>query len=232
MTTFRGTDYRDGGAYGTIPENPTSLSIVWSQRIGGLDDWSGVGWTGQASLVRWTAAQRQMMNIVPEKQSKDGLIEGIYATLDGHIYFFDLEDGVPTRNPINIGAPIKGSVSVDPRGLPLLYCGQGIYDVGGKRVKCGTRIWSLIDQSLLYMIDGSDSVVTPIIKLSTTPSLAPFASRASAMGIQPNMSAYIGIPQIVAIITPNGLPVPSTFIIHFSGIQLWINAPIPTPTST
>ena len=158
VTTFRGTDYRDGGAYGTIPENPTSLSIVWSQRIGGLDDWSGVGWTGQASLVRWTAAQRQMMNIVPEKQAKDGLIEGIYATLDGHIYFFDLEDGVPTRNPINIGAPVKGSVSVDPRGLPLLYCGQGIYDVGGKRVKCGTRIWSLIDQSLLYMIDGSDSV--------------------------------------------------------------------------
>ena len=158
VTTFRGTNYRDGGAYGTIPENPTSLDVMWVRSIGGLDDWGGVGWTGQASLVRWTAEQRQMMNMVPEKQAKDGLIEGIYATLDGRIYFFDLEDGVPTRNPINIGAPIKGSVSVDPRGLPLLYCGQGIYDVNGQRVKCGTRIWSLIDQSLLYMIDGKDSV--------------------------------------------------------------------------
>ena len=47
---------------------------------------------------------------------------------------------------------------MDPRGLPLLYCGEGIYDVRGQRVKCGTRVWSLIDQSLLYMIDGDDSL--------------------------------------------------------------------------
>ena len=58
--------------------------------------------------------------------------------------------------------------------------------------------------------EGRESVVTPIIKESTTPSLAPFASRASAIGIHPNISAYIGTPAIVAIITPNGLPVPNT----------------------
>ena len=80
--------------------------------------------------------------------------------------------------------------------------------------------------------DGSESVVTPIIKDRTTPSCAPFASRASAIGIVPKISAYMGTPAIVARITPKGLPVPSTLTIKSSGIQSWINAPIPTPIST
>lgn len=82
------------------------------------------------------------------------------------------------------------------------------------------------------IIDGRESVVTPIIKDRTTPSLAPFARSASAIGIHPKILAYIGTPATVAMITPNGFPVPSTLTIISSGIQLWINAPIPTPIST
>ena len=37
------------------------------------------------------------------------------------------------------------------------------------------------------IIDGSESVITPIINARTTPSFAPFATSASAMGIQPKM---------------------------------------------
>lgn len=158
IVTFRGSNYRDGGSYGTIPNNPTSLKIAWTKSIGGLDKWDGVGWTGQASAVRWSDELRQMMNINAEKKAKDGLVEVIYGTLDGKIYFLDLDDGTSTRDPINIGASIKGSVSVDPRGYPLLYCGQGIYEVHGETVKCATRIWSLIDQSKLWEIDGKDSL--------------------------------------------------------------------------
>lgn len=157
VTTFRGSNYRDGGGYGVIPDAPSRLFVMWKKRISGLDDWSGVGWTGQAGVVRWPADLREKMNIVRAKKDKSGLIEAIYATLDGHIYFLDLEDGQETRSPINIGAPIKGSLTIDPRGMPLLYCGQGIYDVNGRRVPCGTRIWSLIDQKLLYFLDGNDS---------------------------------------------------------------------------
>jgi len=156
VTTFRGSHYRDGGAWGTIPEDPTQLTEVWEKRIHSLDEWSGVGWTGQASLVRWPEALRRQMNINPEKRDVDGLVEVIYATLDGHIYFLDMADGEKTRESIDIDAPIKGSLTVDPRGLPLLYCGQGIYEVKGKRVPCGTRVWSLIDQQLLYFLDGRD----------------------------------------------------------------------------
>lgn len=41
------------------------------------------------------------------------------------------------------------------------------------------------------IIDGSESVVTAIIKDRTVPSSAPFPRRASATGIVPNISAYI-----------------------------------------
>lgn len=157
VTTFRGSNYRDGGAYGEIPENPRRLFIAWQKRIHAIDNWSGVGWTGQASVVRWPENLRRQMNLNRAKKDKDGLVEVLYATLDGHIYFLDLADGQETRGAINVGAPIKGSLAVDPRGVPLLYCGQGIYDVGGKRVACGTRIWSLIDQKQLYFLNGSDS---------------------------------------------------------------------------
>ena len=156
VTTFRGSNYRDGGAWGTIPEAPTALEVQWTRRIGEIDEWTGVGWTGQGSIVRWPAETRRQMNIRAAKRDKDGLTEVIYATLDGRIYFLDLEDGEKTRSPIDIGAPIKGSLSVDPRGIPILYCGQGIYEVGGKRVPCGTRIWSLVDQSPLFFLDGKD----------------------------------------------------------------------------
>ena len=157
VTTFRGSNYRDGGSYGVVPDDPQRIFVMWKKRISGLDSWSGVGWTGQASVVRWPADTREKMNLVRAKKDKDGLIEAIYATLDGHIYFLDLEDGQDTRPAINIGAPIKGSVAVDPRGLPLLYCGQGIYEVNGRRVACGTRIFSLIDQRMLYFLDGDDA---------------------------------------------------------------------------
>ena len=156
ITTFRGNNYRDNAAWGTIGGEPTKFSLKWVYDIGALDEWTGVGWTGQCSIVRWPAETVQIMNIFPDKKAKEGLTEVIYATLDGRIYFLDLDDGTPTREPINIGAPIKGSLTVDPRGYPLLYCGQGIDEVHGKSVKIGTRIFSLIDHEVLYFIDGHD----------------------------------------------------------------------------
>ena len=90
---------------------------------------------------------------------------------------------------------------------------------------------------LIDVIKVSDHSETPsiqreltIIKLNTVPSCAPLYSSASATGIVPKMSAYIGTPISVASTTPNGLWLPSTISTHASGIQLWITAPIPTPT--
>ncbi len=80
------------------------------------------------------------------------------------------------------------------------------------------------------IIDGRLNVVTAIIKAKTAPSSAPFESRASATGIVPKISPYIGMPTKVARMTPNGLLSPISDSIQDSGIQLWMIAPIPTPT--
>lgn len=70
------------------------------------------------------------------------------------------------------------------------------------------------------IIDGRLRVVTAIIKDSTTPSCAPLANKASAIGIQPKISAYIGIPAKVAKTTPKGLPLPNKPMIQLSGMTL------------
>ena len=156
VTTFRGNNYRDSAAYGNIPDDPEELEIVWSVAVSQIDDWGGVGWTGQCSIVRWPEEVVRIMNVREEKKGGP-LTEVIYATLDGRVYFLDLYDGQATRPAINIGAPIKGSVTVDPRGYPLLYVGQGIPEANGHSVDIGTRIFSLIDQPLLFFLDGDDS---------------------------------------------------------------------------
>ena len=54
---------------------------------------------------------------------------------------------------------------------------------------------------LSIIIDGIESAVTPIIKLRIVPAPMPLANNASAIGIVPKISAYIGIPTKVAINT-------------------------------
>ena len=156
VTTFRGNNYRDSAAYGNIPDDPEEMEIVWSVAVSQIDDWGGVGWTGQCAIVRWPEEVVRIMNVREDKKGGP-LTEVIYATLDGRVYFLDLYDGQATRPAINIGAPIKGSVTVDPRGYPLLYVGQGIPEANGHSVDIGTRIFSLIDQQLLFFLDGDDS---------------------------------------------------------------------------
>ena len=81
---------------------------------------------GYAILVQWPAETRKILGIKDEFKNKDGFVEAIYPTMDGHIYFLDLETGEPTRDPINIGVTTKGTASLDPARYPLLYTGQGI----------------------------------------------------------------------------------------------------------
>lgn len=157
VTCFRGNNERNGGSFGTAKVKDKKLRIVWQKSIGGIDSWTGVGWNGQPSIVMWDDKFKNVMNIKNEKKQKDNLTEVIYAALDGKVYFIDIDDGKETREPIHIGAPIKGSVTVDPRGYPLLYAGQGIDKSGSKIVNFAYRIFSLIDYTKLYEIKGDDS---------------------------------------------------------------------------
>jgi outer membrane protein assembly factor BamB len=156
VTCFRGNHYRDSATYGYAEIKERKLEIKWQIPTGGIDSWTGVGWNGQPSIVEWSKELRSSMNICEEKKNKENLREVIYAALDGKVYFLDVEDGSPTREKIHIPGPVKGSLTVDPRGVPLLYVGQGINTVKGNRVEMGYRIYSLLDQQKLFFINGSD----------------------------------------------------------------------------
>jgi outer membrane protein assembly factor BamB len=157
VTCFRGNTYRDSPSYGTTEVKEKKLEVIWSLPIGSIDSWSGVGWNGQPAIVEWPDDLKGKMNIIPEKVEKSSLKEVIYAALDGKVYFLDLDDGKATRKAISIPGPVKGSLTVDPRGYPLLYVGQGINTAKGKTVEMGYRIFSLIDQKKLFFINGKDS---------------------------------------------------------------------------
>lgn len=156
VTTFRGNNFRNSASYGTVDVIEKKLDKVWSIKIGYIDTWTGVGWNGQPAIVKWDDNIRSKMNIFDNKRNKNHLKEVIYGTLDGKIYFLDLDDGKYTRNPINIGFPIKASATVDPRGFPLLYIGQGVEKNGEVTGNIGFRIFSLIDQKMLLFINGLD----------------------------------------------------------------------------
>ena len=161
VLTFRGNNFRSNPAFGLVSLTDKTMTQVWTKGIGSLPSsswsfsWTGTGWTGQPLLVQWSDDVRRIMNLNEEKKNKEDLVEVIYATLDGNIYFLDLDDGQPTREPIKIGAPIKGTPSVDPRGYPILYVGQG--DENSKVDGIGFRIFNLIDQSLLLYRNTKDA---------------------------------------------------------------------------
>lgn len=156
ITTFRGNNYRDSAFYGTVDVNEKTLTKKWTQNIGKTDNWTGVGWNGQPSIVRWDKDIQKNMNLYDEFKTKEDLVEVIYGALDSQIHFYDLETGAPTRDTISVPSSIKGSVTIDPRGYPLLYVGQGIDAVSGKAVSMGYHIFSLIDGTELLFINGRD----------------------------------------------------------------------------
>ncbi len=153
--TFRGGPTRTGGAFGTIPANPNKLEIAWSvQTEHGQAPWfGGAGWTGEPVIVRWPAVIRRSMHRLGRYRADEGLTEVIQGSLDGHVYFLDLYTGAKTRRPLDTGNPIKGSVSLDPRGFPLLFVGQGIPE---KR-NIGLYAYELIDDTQVFFLPGHDA---------------------------------------------------------------------------
>ena len=87
------------------PERPMCgrSAVGGSSRV-----WCGTGWTGQPAI--W--------------QRPDGIVEVVFGAYDYHVHFVDASTGQPTRPPFATGDIIKGSVTIDPDGFPLLYFGS------------------------------------------------------------------------------------------------------------
>lgn len=115
LTMFRGNPTRTFYGSGPVPFEP---EIAWrypetplcgrSTVAGQTTTWCGTGWTGQPAI--WVRP--------------DGVTELIVGTYDHSVHFLDANTGEPTRPPFPTGDIIKGSVTIDPDGYPLLYFGS------------------------------------------------------------------------------------------------------------
>ena len=161
ITTYRGNNFRNCASFGYVPSKPNSIEVLWEYSGLGTKlasswefEWAGIQLTGQPLIVKWDESVRRSMNIYESFKDQE-LVEVIMPALDGKVYFFNLEDGAMTRDPIDVGCSIKGTAAVDPRGYPLLYVGQTDENSGNSEF--GMRIYSLIDGSRLYYCNNIDT---------------------------------------------------------------------------
>lgn len=162
IVTFRGDNFRSGAAYGVADALNKRLEVKWSIDTGKLKKgygsgyWTGSGWTGQPLIIRYDDESRARLDRFPEKKDKAGLTEAIYSTMDGNLYFIDIEDGQLTRDATILGLPFKGAGAVDPRkNAPIVYAGAG--DSGPEEGQYARSFAvSLISGKKLFEFGGED----------------------------------------------------------------------------
>ncbi len=114
LLTFRGNATRTFYGTGPIPRAPAvawefpdrrmcSFSTVGRETT----EWCGSGWTGQPAVL--------------ERGGRTWVIFGAY---DGAIHFVDAATGARILPDFKTGDLVKGSVTVDPDGYPLVYIGS------------------------------------------------------------------------------------------------------------
>lgn len=115
LTTFRGNTTRTYYGEGPVPRKP---GILWRYpESGGLCSnsssggetklWCGTGWTGQPNVVE-----------------QDDRVQVRFGAYDRGVHVLDGLSGEPLKKSFTTGDIIKGTVSSDPDGFPLLYSGS------------------------------------------------------------------------------------------------------------
>lgn len=144
LVMFRGNPTRTWYGTGPVPDDPELLwrfpesPMCGNSPVGGENlVWCGTGWTGQP--VVW--------------ERPDGVTEVIVGAYDKSIHFLDAATGERTRPGFPMGDIIKGSVSLDPDGYPLLYAGSRDPDfrIIALDRETPTEIWSLSATSVAGM---------------------------------------------------------------------------------
>ncbi len=142
MVTFRGNPTRSLSGSGSPPRAPVVRwtypqqgALCGTSVDGGAPAlWCGTGWTGQPALWRWPSTAAGP-NAGPNADGPNaetrartnpwaGRWLAAVGAFDGAVHLLDAETGRPLIEPFPTGDLIKGSVTVDPDGYPLLYVGS------------------------------------------------------------------------------------------------------------
>lgn len=115
LLTFRGNPTRSYYGQGPVPGSP---AVAWTYPAQGsmcspstvgseTKTWCGTGWTGQPAVF--------------EREGRTWLVFGAY---DRAVHFMDALTGEEILPPFPTGDIIKGSVTIDPDGYPIVYIGS------------------------------------------------------------------------------------------------------------
>lgn len=127
--TFRKGCYRQADFGGKINGRPTGFEVVWKFETKYKGTWGGgSGWTGQPLYVEWPDSLRRKLTDAGMIYANSSGKEIIVGSLNGNVYFIDYESGKESRRPLDVGNPIKGTISLDPTLNGNLYVGHGIPD--------------------------------------------------------------------------------------------------------
>jgi len=115
ILTFRGNPTRSWYGTGPMPADPAirwrypgSGGMCAQSTVGSeTKEWCGTGWTGQPAVFE-----------------RDGRTWVVFGAYDRRVHFLDAEDGTAIIPPFATGDLVKGSVTVDPDGYPLVYIGS------------------------------------------------------------------------------------------------------------
>ena len=157
LLTFRGGPTRSYYGEGPAPERP---EVLWSYpgQSGGMcaessvgsetKVWCGTGWTGQPSVFE-----------------RDGRTWVVFGAYDRAIHFVDYETGQDILPPFPTGDIIKGSVSIDGEGLPLVYSGSRdnkLHVIAIDRPQ-PTELWTLDAQAVSPTLWNDDWDGSPLV---------------------------------------------------------------------
>ncbi|MFM7769661.1 MAG: PQQ-binding-like beta-propeller repeat protein, partial [Bacteroidota bacterium] len=158
ILTFRGGFQRNSPTRGKIDKQPHLIVKSWEFKTsrdsmrGNWGSWGGgAGWTGQPLIVQWSPEEcKSISALYPSFRNRsESLLEIVQVSLCGQVYFIEFESGLPTRDPLIIRNPIKGTPSISPDKNYLLV-GQGIPHRGGFAWRCfNLKTNALIHQETL-----------------------------------------------------------------------------------
>jgi len=158
LTTFRGNATRTYYGRGPVPEDPV---VLWrfpasgglcstSTDEQGIKTWCGTGWTGQPNVV----------------DPEGGPIQVRFGAYDRAVHILHAGTGVPLYEPFSTGDIIKGTVTSDPDGYPLLYAGSRdnfLRILALDRGDTPVELWSLSSDSAPNPVWNNDWDGSPLV---------------------------------------------------------------------
>ncbi|MGI9603523.1 MAG: PQQ-binding-like beta-propeller repeat protein [Acidimicrobiales bacterium] len=150
LLTFRGNPTRTYYGQGPVPSTPeirwtfpASGSLCSLSTVGdSTTEWCGTGWTGQPSVFRY-----------------DDRTWVAFGSYESAVHFLDADTGEQILPDFPVGDIIKGSVTIDPDGFPLLYTGSRddfFRVVAFDRPDAAEELWSLAADAVSPILWNND----------------------------------------------------------------------------